>query len=160
MALSSATLSTQLQAISGATEAAAITAWSEAWATYFAGAVAGSGPGVAFTTTPVTIAAARAAMEAAMVGLATSGQGDNEVQDGITAWWTYLSANPAACFAGASAVAAPGGLSGIAAAVAALFATNSAPGVTAATACDAIAAALHTANAGGTATISGAQTIA
>lgn len=160
MAFSSATLSTQLQGISGATEGAAITSWTAAWAAYFAGAVAGSGPGVAFTSDPTAITNARNAMATAMTGLSSSGQGDDKVQAGIEAWWTHIAASPGTYFSGASAIAAPAGLSGIAAALVSIFSTNTAPGVTTAQACDAIAAELHTRNAGGTATIGGSQTIA
>lgn len=160
MALSSATLSTQLQGISGATLAAAKAAWSAAWATYFAGAVAGSGPGVAFTNNSATIAAARAAMEAAMGALATSGQADDAVQAGVVAWWDYLVANPGACFAGASSVTKPSNLTSIAAALPSIFSTNTSTAASSSVACDAVAASIHGNNAGGSANISGSQTIA
>ena len=160
MALSPATLSTQLQGISGATLAAAKSAWSAAWAAYFAGAVAGSGPGVAFTTNGATIAAARAAMETAMGALATTDQGDDAAQAGIIAWWDYLVANPGACFSGASSITKPSGLTSIAAALPAIFATNTSTAASAAVACAAVAASIHGNNAGGSANIGGAQTIA
>ena len=142
MALTSATLGAQLQAISGSTEGAAITAWSGAWATYFAGAVANKGGGVSFTTNPTTIAAARAAMESAMTGLSTSLEADDKVQTGIIAWWDYLEANPGACFADAIIIDKPD-LTGIAAALVPIFADNQDNTHSAAVSCAAIAASLH-----------------
>jgi hypothetical protein len=157
MAFSSATLSTQLQAISGSTEAAARVSWSGAWATYFAGAVAGAVP---FTTNPTHIATARAAMEAAMVGLSVSGQGAAKIQAGIIAWWDALVANAANYFAGASSITKPSGLTSIASNMGPILTSNKNTAASASVACGAIAAQIHADNGGGSANISGAQTIA
>lgn len=149
MAMSSATLSTQLQGISGGTEGAAITAWTAAWAAYFAGALAGSGPGVSFTTNPTHITTARNAMAAAMSGLTTSGQADDKVQAGIIAWWDALVANPGNFFAGATSITKPVSLTSIAGALPAIFATNVSTAASAVVACGAVATSIHGNNGGG-----------
>ncbi len=152
--MSSATLSAQLQAISGGTEGAAIAAWTAAWAAYFAGAVAGSGPGVAFTTDPTAITNARNAMAAHMTGLASDGLADDRVQAGIVGWWDHLVANPGTYFAGATSISKPSELTDIAAALPAIFASNTSGSLSASAACDAIASAIHSRNDGGSAFIS------
>lgn len=95
-----------------------------------------------------------------MTGLSTAGQGDDKVQAGIIGWWDYLVANPGSCFTGATAIAKPGGLTGIASALPAIFDDNKNNARSAAVSCGAIATSIHSNNAGGTATIGGiARTI-
>ncbi len=158
MARSSASLSTSLQSISATTEAETITAWGHAMADYFAGAVAGSAPGVAFTTNPTHITTAKAAVAAAMSGMCTSGQAATKVQAGIVAWWAALAASPSNYFTGAASVTAPTGITSIAANLPAAFEDNKLE-LTKAAACNRLATLFHDAQAGGSANISGAQTI-
>lgn len=153
-----ATLSTQLQSISGTDEASTITAWTAMWATYFAAALAGSGPGVLFTANASPINTAKAAMAAAMSGMCASGAAAAKIQAGIIAWWGALAASPGSYFTGASSITAPAGLTGIAAGLPALFDLNKLE-TTKAPACDRIATFFHDQNAGGSADISGAKTI-
>lgn len=159
MAFSTSTLSAQLQGISASTEAATITTWGSMWATYFAGAVAGSGPGVAFTTDAGYIATAKAAMALAMAGMCASGAAATKVQAGIVAWWDTLVASPGSYFTGASSITKPSGLTSIASDLPAQFTLNEAE-TTKAAACDRLATFFAGKNAGGSANISGSQTIA
>lgn len=159
MTMASATLSTQLQTIEASTEAGTITAWTLAWQAYFIGAVAGSGPGVAFSSSSIFRSLCRSAMAAQMTGISVSGQSAAKVQAGIIGWWDYLVANPGSAFSGASSITKPAGLTGIAAALPAIFATNQSTLATAAVACGAIAASIHSNNASGSANIGGSQTI-
>lgn len=149
MTMTASALSTQLQTISGATEEAAIAAWAVAWAAYFAGAVAGSGPGVAFTTNPTNIASARAAMAAQMTGLSATGAGAGKIQAGIIGWWDYLVAHPATFFSGAASITKPANLTSIAAALPTVFDNNKATSASAAVACLAVATSIHGNNTGG-----------
>jgi hypothetical protein len=71
------------------------------------------------------------------------------VQAGIIAWWDYLVAHPAACFTGASSVTKPAGLTGIAAALVSVFASNTSGALSASAACGAVATSLHGNNANG-----------
>lgn len=159
MTMLSATLSTQMQALNGSTEAATITAWTLAWQTYFIGAVAGSGPGVNFSSSSIFRGLCRSAMAAQMTGLSVSGQSAAKIQAGIIGWWDHLVANPGSAFSGASSITKPAGLTGIAAALPAIFATNQSTLATKIVACNAIAASIHGNNASGSANIGGSQTI-
>lgn len=161
MSLSSATLSTQLQAITGTDEATVITAWTAAWAAYFAGAVAGAGDdAVPFTVISGHITNARNAMAAAMVGISTADQGPSKVQAGIIAWWDTMVATPTAYFEDAVSISKPAGLTSIASNLEPILETNQLTSATSAAACDAISASLHSDNAGGAANYTGARTIA
>jgi hypothetical protein len=144
---SAATLSTQLQAISGATEAAARVSWSAAWATYFADAISDA---TSFTTNPTHIATARAAMEAALVGFSVTDQGATKIQAGIIAWWDAIVANPGNFFSGSVTATKPAGLTSIAANMQPILTTNKNNASSAAVACGAIATQIHSDNAGGT----------
>lgn len=155
--MSSATLSTQLQAISGATELAARNSWADKWATYFAGAITSNG--VSFTVNATHINTAKAAMAAAMSGLSVSGQAFAKIQAGIIAWWDTLVASPSNYFAGASSITKPAGLTSIASNLSPICANNKDTSASASVACGAIAASLHSSNGGGSADISGARTI-
>lgn len=152
MTLSAATLGGELEDISGASEAAAITAWTAAWATYFAGAVAGS---QAFTGDAGQIATARSLMGDAMSGLSVSGQADDKVQAGIIAWWDRLVAAPGSYFSGATSITKPANLTSIAAALPAIFADNKDGALSSAAACSAIATSIHGNNAGGSSDLGG-----
>ncbi len=143
MTMAAATLSTQLQGISGATEAAAITSWVTAWETYFSASVSN-------VTNPfIPNAGARAAMAAALVGFSTSGNGAAKVQAGIIAWWGAMSAAPGTYYSGVSFVSAPGGLTSIAADLGPIFTSNKNGSLSASAACGAIATAIHARNLGG-----------
>lgn len=151
MALSSATLASELDAQVGnvATEAAARTAWAQAWNNYFGHASCGG------TISGLALPAAKSAMASALTGMSSSGA--SAIQAGIAAWWAALV--PATAFAGATVITPPATVSGIAAALASVFTTNNAPGVTKTQALANLAAVLHAnGGLGGTATIAGTPT--
>lgn len=146
MALSSATLATQLDSQVGnvGTEAAARTAWAQAWRNYFAGASSNSVPIAA-----AALNTAQTALASGLTGMSTSG--GSAIQAGLIAWWGALV--PAIAFPPATVITPPAGLSGVAAALVAVFAANNAPGVTKTQALTALATSLHAhAGIGGTAT--------
>src|SRR3990172_7403360 len=147
MPLVQATLATQLdtQVQNVTTEAAARTAWAQAWRNYFASAASNAVP-----ITPAALTAAQAAMAPALTGLSLTGAA--AIQAGILAWWGALGAEPAAAFPGATLIVLPPLTAGIAAALAPVFVANKGPGVTKTQALNAIATALHTSGGlGGTA---------
>lgn len=143
MTMAAATLSNQLQAISGADEAAAITSWVLAWQTYFAASVSnGSNPFIPNV-------GARNAMAAALAGFSVSGQGPTKVQAGIVAWWGALSASPGTYYSGVSSVTPPSGITNIAANLPAIFTSNKNGALSSSAACGTVAASIHTSNSGG-----------
>lgn len=158
MSLVSATLATQLAGISGTTEAAAITAWTNAWQAYFIGAQCPS-PNFPFTayfaTSSIVRGLCRNAMAAQMVGLSSPGLGASKIQAGIIGWWDYMVANPSSTWPTSTAIAKPAGLTTIEADLAPILAANQADELSAADACAAIAASFHGNQTGGTATIGG-----
>jgi hypothetical protein len=128
------------------TEAAAIEAWAEAFATYFEGATANGVP-----ATPAALhAAAKTAMKGAMSGLSTAGA--TAIQAGVVAFWGALVAAPPTYFTAALALSAAPGLSGLAPALAGVFETNQSSGASQDTALGAIATAIHALQTGGTVT--------
>lgn len=153
MTMSSATLSTQLQAMSlYSDEASAITAWADAFATYFLDAV------TALHMIPVIAAAvtgtAKPAMAAAMTGLSTDGAA--AIVAGITAFWVPINTTPATFFAGCVVPSSPpAGLATLEAALNAVFASNISGELSKADCMDAIAGVIHSGNAGGTVTVFG-----
>lgn len=129
-------------------EPSAIAGWAAAFRKYFEDAVAGAVP-----VTKPALATPEAAMVGAMAGLSTAGAA--AITAGITAFWTSLAASPAAYFTGATVITPPPGLAGLTALLTATFATNTSTSASASAAYTAIAANIHTSNAGGSATLPG-----
>jgi len=96
-----------------------------------------------------------AAMVSAMTGLSDENEAGNKIQAGVVAWWDELENNPEDYFLGATAIVAPAGLLGLAAALDTSFAENLAidPPITKEDAIDNVADDFIAANTGGTVTI-------
>lgn len=147
MAMSQSMLSTQLQnMVPVNNEPAAITNFVNAWKTYFAASAAGA---ASYVSSP----AHASAMSAAMVGMSAPGAGAAKIQAGIIAWWASVVATGPATYPGSTVVVAPTLITGIAALLTPVFASNTSGSLSLAAACNAIAAVLHVNNLGGTATI-------
>lgn len=97
-----------------------------------------------------------AAMVSAMVGLSVEGEAGNKLEDGITAWWSELYANPSSYFTNATAISVPLGLPGLASDLETSFEENLAeyPLISREDAVDNVADDFIAANTGGTVTIS------
>ncbi len=123
-------------------EATAISNFANAWTTYFQGAsVSGASIG--------SLAAAKSAMQGALVGMSAPNAGAAKIQAGITAFWGVIVASGASLWVITPSiitlVAPPPTLGGIAAALSGVFASNAAdPTKTIAQATNAIATVLHT----------------
>ena len=147
MAMSSGTLSTQLQNLAPAgDEPTAIGHLADAWHTYFSSAQAGAVP-YAPSSVP------RDAMAGAMTGLSTTGS--VAIQAGVTAYWVAVAAGGPVFFPTATLVTPAPGLAGIAAALVPVFLANTLGSLDLASSCSAIATVLHPLNLGGTATLPG-----
>lgn len=143
MPLLQSTLKSQIEAVGlKDTEAEAMLAWADVYATYFSGATANGVP-----ANPGVIELAKAAMLGALTGLGMTGA--VALQTGITAFWGLVTP---AMFAGSIAAAPAPGLAGLSAALTAAFAANTAGQLEAGPAADTIATAIHVASLGGTAT--------
>lgn len=143
MALVSSTLASGLLAMTPTVaEATAISNFANAWTSYFQGAsVMGTPAG--------SLAAAKSALQSALVGMSATGAGPAKIQAGITAFWgVIVSSGPTIWVIPPNTitlVTAPPTLGGISAALSAIFASNAAdPTKTLAQATNAIATALHT----------------
>ena len=146
MTLSASDLGDELKALGlYANEADAVNAWASAFSTYFSGAQSNAAPILI-----AVIPGAKAAMIAAMTGFKTDAA--TALQTGITAFWGVLAATPSAAWATVTAIAPPTLLSGIGAALSAVFASNKASGASKDAAMEAIANSIHSKNQGGTAT--------
>lgn len=149
MALVQATLASGLQAMTPTdTESVAIDAFADAFESYFAGAsVLGIPAG--------SLAAPKAAMKAAMVGLSAPNGAAAAIAAGVLAFWTTLAPLATTIWAGTIGpiippAVPPPGLGGIAAAVQAVFTANRAGGASLAAAAASVAAALHPTQLGAT----------
>jgi hypothetical protein len=152
MARSQTTLKDELVAMGlFGDEADAIDAWTAAWSAYFEDAETNGIP-----VTPAALPSAEAQMDTAMAGMSEEDKGAQRIQDGITAWWSAMTAAPASFFSGCIAISPPPGLPGIASALQSAFDSNRDGEVTAEQAYQAISAVLHPANVGGQATFPGA----
>lgn len=149
MVMSAATLASNFDAMAlASTEAAAITAWAQAYTDYVAQARCG-----AVNVNVLAInAAPKSALAAALVGMSASGAGAAKMQAGLVAFWAAIVGTRAICFPGASFATPPPGTAGLAAALASTFAANAAPGVTKTAALASIASVFHAASSGGTCT--------
>lgn len=151
MPLVQATLSTQLQnLVPVATEPPAVTALTNAYGVYAAGATSN---GVPITAAGVNLG--KAAMSAVLVGMSASGAGITKIPASIVQFWIAVAGGLATSFPGAIAIVPPPN-AGLAALLAATFPANTSGNKTLAQACDAIAANMHAqAIIGGTVTFTG-----
>ena len=157
MALSQAILATELKAMTlYGTEAAAITAWAEAFAAYFEGdGLTQGAESRAVYITPAGVALGKSAMALALVGMSGSGNGAAKIAAGISAgvgFWNALVAAPAVAWPTVTVITPPAALAGLAAALQSTFDANRAGAKSKNDSMDAIAADIHTACQGGTAT--------
>lgn len=147
--MTQAALSTQLQSmVPSMVEADAITAFANAWGSYFNSSLCGAIP---YTGDPGNVA--KNAMKAAMVGLSVTGQALTKIQAGIVSYWAAIAAAPATFYATIVVVVPPPGITGIAAALAPVCLANTTGSLSLAASADAIATVLHSANLGGTGAI-------
>ena len=151
MALSSATLSAELQSLTPTgSEATAIAALSDAFDVYFREATVNGVPLV-----PAAISPGLAAMQAALVGMNAPGTGAGKLAAGVAAFWTAQLGLATSLWITAPVIlvphiVAPAALSGLSAALSSVFASNVSGGLSLSDCCDAIAAAIHTACSGAT----------
>jgi hypothetical protein len=145
MAMLQTTLADELQALGlYDNEPDAIQAWADAFAAYFEDAESN-----AVIIASAAIPAAKAAMVSAMTGLSTAGAA--AIQAGIVAFWGALV--PATAWLTTTAITPPPGLSGLTAALQAVFDANTTGGLSKDASMTAIAGAIHPINAvGGAAT--------
>lgn len=143
MPLIQATLASGLQNLAPVdVEASAAQNFADAWETYFMGAsVAGVPVG--------SLAAAKSAMVGALTGMSAPGGGAAIIQAAITSFWGVVTASASTLWVippnVVPSATPPPGLGGIAAALSAVFASNSAdPTKTIAQAAASIATVLHT----------------
>jgi hypothetical protein len=152
MALSAATLSTELQALTPiGSEPTAIARLSSAFDAYFREATVGGVPLV-----PATIAPGLAALQAALVGMSLTSAGAPQLAAAVTAFWTAQLALSTSMWITAPVtlvpptITPPAGLVYLSAALSSVFASNVAGGLSLGACCDAIAGAIHTACSGAT----------
>lgn len=152
MPLSSSILGTELAKMEPvATEAEAITNFTNAWEIYFKDAsVLGESTATGTLTTAIT------AMQGAMTGMSTTGAA--AIQTGITQFWTTITPLAPTIWVTVPVVVSivsPTGLSGIAAALIPVFLANTVGGLSLIDSANAIAAVIHPLQLGGIATITG-----
>lgn len=166
MPLSASTLADGLKSMEpAADEADAIAAFSAAWATYFyASTVLGISPvppdpEAEPEPIPGALDNALAALEGGLVGMSATGAAAVKIQAGIVAFWAALNAAAATIWVmippvpPVTAVTPPAGLTGIAAALVPVFASNTAAAADLDTAATNIAAAIHPLQLGGIAVL-------
>ena len=106
-----------------------------------------------------SLASARTAMEVALVGMSATGAAAAKIQAGITAFWGVVAASAATIWTMVPPVppptgaTPPAGLSGIAAALTSVFATNTSSEADLDTAATNVANAIHPTQLGGIALI-------
>lgn len=148
MAMLQATLKTELVAMElYAVEVDAVSALAAAWSTFFSDAETNGIP-----ILPAALGTAETAMIVALTGMSATGAGAAKIQDGITAWWGVIVAAPASFWPGCILVTPPPTLSGIAAALEAVFVANTSGSLSEEDAYNAIAGVLYPNNLGGIAT--------
>ena len=152
MAMSQTILENELKALSlYTTEADAVTAWAEAFATFFEGdgATQGAMSNLVYVAAGA-IAAAKAAMAAALSGMGVPGAGAAKIVIGIIAFWGALV--PATAWPTVTLITPPTLLAGLDTTLQTTFNTNRDTPKTKDAAMDAIASDIYTANQGGLAT--------
>jgi hypothetical protein len=139
--LDNAALATNLESMAPTTsEATAIANLSEAYRAYCAGAQANGVP-----ISGAVLAAAKTAMQGALVGLSTTGA--VSIQAGCVAFWASVALGLASSFTGALAITPPT-CAALSAALTATFAANVAANKTLPQAAEAVADAIHLQTAG------------
>lgn len=147
MALSSATLSSGLQAVvPETTEAAAVQNLATAFADYFGACTP--------TLLPAGKAAGRAAFVTAASGISASGAGAAKLLAAVQAFWAAVAGGLAASFSGATAIA-PAFPSLASSDFSSAFASNTSGSASISAAASALATAVHAKRAGGTVTTPG-----
>lgn len=150
MAMAAATLETELNGLAlYDTEAAAITAWAAAFEVYFLDATTATGGSIL----AAGVTAAKAAMATAMVGLSTDGAA--KIAAGVSAFWGAGVAAPATWWAAATVITPPAALADLETDLGNTFSQNISEEASKATCMQRIAADIHTACTGGTATFPG-----
>lgn len=122
----------------------AINAFAAAWEKYMEGSVAGPVP-----ATPGSFAGAVSSMKGAMTGMSADGAAAGAISGGIGAAWGVVAGAAASIWPPAVAAVPPPGIGGIAAALAPVFAANTAGQLDLAASAQAVAAAIHTTHLGG-----------
>lgn len=173
-------LASRLDALVGnfGTEADATEAWAEAFTSYFEGgsppnpalaAIAGAVPVIAASlrTLPAPATSPKGSLKSGLAGMSTTVSGTPQaaikIAAGLASFWSAMGGAATSFFSGATAITPPAGLAGLAATLQSTFDANKAGGLTKTAALNAIATAIHAANAGGIATFPtpvGPQTIA
>lgn len=144
MPMSDTTLSDELKNLAlYTTENEAATAWASAFHTYFKEALAGVGGPVI----EAGLVDCQAAMSTALAGMSQVGQGALKLQAGILAYWGAII--PATAWATCTLVTPPPGLTGLAAALTTVFATNQAEGKTKDVSANEVALSIHALNSSG-----------
>ena len=150
MALSAATLGTELQAMAPAPdEATGIDNFAAAFENYFSGATCGGASVTGGTLAPCTVA-----LKAAMVGVSATGPAS--IAAGIVAFWSIVATTAAVIWVLVPPLVAatpPPGLGGLAAAIAATGTANIAGELSLIDAANAMGTAIHPFNLGGLGTI-------
>ncbi len=150
MALSAATLGTELQAmVPAASEADGIDNFATAFENYFAESTCGG-----VSVNGGSLSAATTALKAAMVGInVTPGLAPTFITAGIVAFWGVVATSAASIWTVLPiplvAAVPPAGLAGITAAVTAAGASNIAGALSLVDSANAMGAAIHTPNLGG-----------
>lgn len=160
MALTEAALKDELSALgNGSDPAAAAAAWADAFTNYFSAAEAGGEPvDPDALRTPTT--GPRDVMEQALIAADLSMAGPVAIQAGLLAFWAVIILTPGLFFSGATTPAVlPPGLAALGASLAVTGTSNTAQALDKDTAVGNIAADIHTAQAGGTVTLDGVETI-
>ena len=147
MARSEATLSTELQALPK-TLGSGSAALALAYKNYMNGATALTP--IEQAATPVAATAMAAAMTFAAG--ATPAAGATIIANGLIAFWAAMNIPASSFFLNATVVTPPAGLSTIIAGLTSVLTDNADTELTSAEACDALAAVIHAASNGGTAT--------
>jgi hypothetical protein len=155
MPLTQTTLADGLKALEPAdNEGDAIAALSAAWEAYFAEATV-----LGVAVNGGSLAGALGALEAALVGMSATGAGAAKIQAGIVAFWGVVATAAASIWTMVppvpppTAATPPAGITGIAAALVPVFASNTSGSVDLDTSADNIAAVIHPLNLGGIAVI-------
>lgn len=137
MTLTASTLQSALLSLPNtAEEATACSGIAEAFKDYFAEAQANGAPVAA-----AALSAPQEAMATALSGMGGAGQGAVKFAAAISTFWASLV--PATAWPGATAVTPPPGLSGLAAALSAVFASNVSGKKSKADSLEAVANAIH-----------------
>ena len=155
MALTAATLADGLKALTPTdNEADAIAAFSAAWEAYFAKATV-----LGVAVNGGSLAGALGALEAALVGMSATGAGAAKLQAGVVAFWGIVATSAAAIWTMVppvpppTAATPPAGITGIAAALVPVFASNTSGSVDLDTSATNVANVIHPLNLGGIAVI-------